>query len=140
LFYLPRNFADEMIAHAQAEAPNEACGLLAGSEGRVLKLFRATNADASPLRYSIEPKELLHYMREIDDKGWELLAIYHSHTHSEAYPSTTDVELAFYPDSLYLIISLKDRQAPIIRGFRIVDGAITEEQVILAPPPESQPS
>lgn len=135
MFYLPPQFADEIIAQAREEVPNEACGLLAGAEGRVLKLYRARNADHSPVRYSIEAKELLGYIREIDAQGWDLLGIYHSHTHSEAYPSATDLELAFYPDSIYLIVSLRDPQHPVIRGFRILEGVIIEEEVALAAHP-----
>lgn len=132
MFYLPPQYADEIIAHARAEAPNEACGLLAGSQGRVMKHYRATSAEHSPVLYSVDAKELLGYLREMDAQGWELLAIYHSHTHSEAYPSVTDVKLAFYPDSFYLIVSLQDTEHPVIRGFRIVEGVITEEEVVFA--------
>jgi proteasome lid subunit RPN8/RPN11 len=67
----------------------------------------------------------------MDRKGWDLVGIYHSHTHTEAYPSKTDVELAFYPEALYFIVSLQDRQAPVIRAFRISDGQIAEEDVII---------
>ncbi|MDP2727752.1 MAG: M67 family metallopeptidase [Dehalococcoidia bacterium] len=135
MFYLPPEYADEMIAHVRSEVPNEGCGLLAGVEGRVLKLYRTTNAEHSPVLYAIDSKELLKCLREIDAKEWELLAIYHSHTHSEAYPSATDVKLAYYPDSIYLIISLRDPQHPVIRGFRIVEGVITEEQIVPTSPP-----
>ena len=71
-------------------------------------------------------------MREMDQKEWELVGIYHSHTHTEAYPSKTDVELAFYPDALYFIVSLENREAPVIRAFRINDGRVDEEEVVVA--------
>jgi proteasome lid subunit RPN8/RPN11 len=71
-------------------------------------------------------------MRELDQKEWDLIGIYHSHTHTEAYPSKTDLELAFYPEALYFIVSLQKADAPVIRAFRIVDGEIGEEEVVVA--------
>jgi len=107
------------VAHARAEHPNECCGMLGGLDGRAVRQFRARNSEASPFMYVMEPREQLRIMDEIDDAGWDLLAIYHSHTRSAAYPSRTDVELAFFPGTLYLIVSLADRDAPEIRAFRI---------------------
>ncbi|MBI2908570.1 MAG: M67 family metallopeptidase [Chloroflexi bacterium] len=125
---LEERYAREMIAHAREEAPNECCGILAGSDSQITELFRAENSEASPTRYSIAPKDLLRIYRVIEYSGWEFLGIYHSHVASEAYPSPTDVKLAFWPDSLYFIISLLASQ-PSIRAFRIVDGEITEVKV-----------
>ena len=127
--HLTNEQAEEMIQHALAEHPNEACGLLAGKDGRVEKVYQMTNAEHSPVTYRLDPEEQYRAFMEIEEEGWELLAIYHSHSHSPAYPSATDLELAFYPDSLYLIISLADRARPIIRAFRIVEGMIEEERV-----------
>jgi len=147
--HLTNEQAEEMIRHARREYPNEACGLLAGKacpepcpersrrgsrrgsrrDGRVEKVYQMTNADHSPVTYRLDPEEQVRAFTDIEEKGWELLAIYHSHSHSPAYPSATDLELAFYPDSLYLIISLADRGRPIIRAFRIVEGVIEEERV-----------
>jgi len=121
--------AEEMIRHACREYPNEACGLLAGRDSRVERVYQMTNAEHSPVTYRLDPEEQFRVFMEIEEKGWELLAIYHSHSHSPAYPSATDLELAFYPDSLYLIISLADRARPTIRAFRIVEGVIEEERV-----------
>jgi proteasome lid subunit RPN8/RPN11 len=95
----------------------------------VEKVYPMTNADHSPVTYRLDPEEQVRAFVEIEEEGWELLAIYHSHSHSPAYPSATDLELAFYPDALYLIISLADRAKPIIRAFRIVEGMIEEERV-----------
>lgn len=120
-----------MIAHAQAEAPNECCGLLAGPQGRVERVYRAQNADLSPVRYSLAPKELLGYIKDIDDRDWDLLGIYHSHTHTHAYPSDTDVKMAFWPDCLYVIVSLEKPGEPHLRAFRILDGKIEEEDIII---------
>ena len=120
---------EEMIRHARREYPSEACGLLAGKDGRVEKVYQMTNADHSQVTYRLDPEEQYHAFMEIEEEGWELLAIYHSHSHSPAYPSATDLELAFYPDSLYLIISLAYGAKPTIRAFRIVEGMIGEERV-----------
>jgi len=127
--HLTEDQVEEMIRHAQREYPNEACGLLAGRDSRVEKVYQMTNAEHSPVTYRLDPEEQFRAFMEIEEAGWELLAIYHSHSHSPAYPSATDLELAFYPDSLYLIISLADRDQPIIRAFRIVEGVVEEERV-----------
>lgn len=124
---LERRYVDEIIRHAREEDPNECCGILAGRDGQVARLYRAVNAEASPYRYNVDPKDLLRIYKECDAQGWEFVAIYHSHTHTEAYPSATDVRLAAWPDSLYLIVSLADKANPILRAFRIQDGAIREE-------------
>ncbi len=126
---LPKAFIEEMIAHALEDAPNECCGIIAGQDGRAVKLFRAKNAEASPYRYSVDPQDLFRIYRECEEKGWDFLAIYHSHTASEAYPSPTDVRLAFWPEAYYLLVSLQDTANPVVRAFRIVDGAISEEEL-----------
>jgi len=126
---LPQSFIDEMVAHAQEDAPNECCGIIAGEDGRPVKLFRAKNAEASPYRYNVEPKDLFRIFRECDENGWSFLAIYHSHTASEAYPSPTDVRLAFWPEAYYVLVSLEDAANPVVRAFRILDGAVTEEEI-----------
>ena len=131
MFILEKSFAEEMITHAREEVPNEACGLLAGVNGRAVKLYRCMSSEKSPYRYFIDPKEQLRAMREMDERGWELLGIYHSHTHTEAYPSRTDVELAFYPEALHFIVSLAEWERPVIRAFWIVDGRISEEELLI---------
>ena len=133
---VPRAIADELIAHARTDFPNECCGMIAGLDGQAARVYRAANTESSPFMYVMEPREQLRIMEEIDEGGWDLLAIYHSHTRSAAYPSRTDVELAFFPDTLYLIVSLADREKPDIRAFRIrrdapEDAQITEEPVEL---------
>ena len=137
---IPRAFADEMIAHAQQENPDECCGLLAASDGQIVKHYRITNAEKSPFRYRMDPKDLLNATREIEDNGWDLQVIYHSHTHSEAYPSQTDARLALWrdtqeaiwPDAYYALVSLMDKANPHVRAFRIQDGgAITEEELVI---------
>ncbi len=129
---LPQKFIDEMIEHAREEAPNECCGIIAGQDGRAVKLFRGRNSEASPYRYNVDPEDLFRIHRECDGNGWSFLAIYHSHTASEAYPSPTDVRLAFWPEAYYVLVSLQDPQSPVTRAFRIVDGAVDEEELATA--------
>lgn len=129
---LERHFADQIIEQALAEYPNEACGMLAGNDGIPTKIFRMTNAEHSPVIYRMEPTEQLRVFNEMDEAGIELVAIYHSHTRSPAYPSSTDVQLAYYPESVYLIVSLRDRDHPELRGFKIVDGKVDEVELSYA--------
>jgi proteasome lid subunit RPN8/RPN11 len=134
LTQIEKRFIDEMVAHARSDLPNECCGILAGRDGRVLKLYRMTNVEASPFRFSMDPGEVVKVDTETGDNGWELLAIYHSHTRSEAYPSDTDVRIAggtaaLWPDVRYVLVSLMDEDNPQVRLFSITEGAITEEQL-----------
>jgi len=131
--YIARALLDEMIEHAMANRPNEACGMVAGIGNRAVKVYRATNAEASPVRYLMEPRDQLRIMQDMEAHGWDLLGIFHSHTHTAAYPSQTDVSLAYYPDALYIIVSLADEAHPVVRAFHIVDGQIREEPI--EPPP-----
>jgi len=124
---LRRELVEEMIAHAQNNLPNEACGILAGTRGEILAFYPATNAEHSPTRYTIDPQELLRIFREVESKGWEVMGIFHSHPVTEAYPSPTDIRLAFYPEALYFILSLRDPSQPILRAFWIIDGEVREE-------------
>jgi [CysO sulfur-carrier protein]-S-L-cysteine hydrolase len=119
----------EMIAHAREDVPNECCGVLLGRDGRVSLLRRCTNAEQSPFRYSVAPKELLAIDRQARENDWDVFAIYHSHTHTEAYPSPTDVRLAAYPDAIYILVSLREPDRPVVRAFHIRDGTITEEAI-----------
>jgi [CysO sulfur-carrier protein]-S-L-cysteine hydrolase len=115
---LSRDLVDEMVAHCEAGRPNEACGMLASENGRVVKVFRMTNAAASPMRYSLDPREQLAVYNTLEDKGWELGGVFHSHTHTAAYPSPTDLRLAS-EDVPYLIVSLAASPA-VVRAFRII--------------------
>jgi [CysO sulfur-carrier protein]-S-L-cysteine hydrolase len=110
--------AEEMVAHLDAERPNEGCGLLGARDGEVVKVFKMTNASASPVRYSLDPKQQFAVYQKLEEEGWELGGVYHSHTHTEAYPSPTDVRLAA-EDVPYVIVSLAE-DPPSIRAFRIV--------------------
>jgi proteasome lid subunit RPN8/RPN11 len=129
---LEKRYVQEMIAHALKDDPNECCGLIAGKDGRATKLYRMTNVSASPYRYDMDGKEMIPILNEIDDNGGELLAIYHSHTHSQAYPSATDVRLATWPEAYYILVSLLDHQKPEVRAYRIQEGKVTEEELKVA--------
>jgi [CysO sulfur-carrier protein]-S-L-cysteine hydrolase len=118
-----RDLLDQIIQHARAEAPNECCGMVASENGRAVEVYPAVNAAASPLRYEIEPADQYRIEMAIEDAGRDLGAIYHSHTRSEPYPSQTDVNLAFHPQSLYVIVGLAGDD-PEVRAYRIVDGRI----------------
>jgi [CysO sulfur-carrier protein]-S-L-cysteine hydrolase len=120
----------QMIEHARSEAPNECCGMIGSRDGEAVRLYRATNAAASPLRYEIEGAEQLRIYNEIEDAGLELGAIYHSHTRTEPYPSQTDINLAFYPESLYVIVGLAGSE-PDVRAFTIRGGEVAEAELVV---------
>ncbi len=123
---IPRALYDEMLAHAQADAPNECCGMIASSDGEAVRVLRAENAAASPLRFVIEPQELFASYSAIEADGYDLGAIYHSHTRSEPYPSQTDINFAAgWPGVHWLILGLAG-DAPTARIFDIRDGEVTE--------------
>jgi [CysO sulfur-carrier protein]-S-L-cysteine hydrolase len=125
---IARQLLDEIVSHAREEAPNECCGMVASRNGDAVKVYRATNAAHSPLRYELDGAEQYKIQMEIDDAGLELGAIYHSHTRTEPYPSQTDINLAFYPDALYVIVGLAG-DAPDIRAFSIRDRKVEEEEL-----------
>ena len=122
---------DAIIAHAREHAPEEACGILAGdAEGTVSKVFLMKNIEHSPNFYMLDSSEQFHVFDAMDKEGLELVAIFHSHPHSEAVPSARDMELAFYPDSLYLIISLAGAE-PDSHAYSITDGEVREVEIQL---------
>jgi proteasome lid subunit RPN8/RPN11 len=124
----------KIVDHCIAVLPNEACGILAGRGGAVLRVIAMTNAEPSPAFYVMDPGEQFKVMKELRQAGLDLVGIYHSHTGSRAYPSATDVQLASYPEAVYVIVSLMDRENPEVRGFSLRDGVIDE--VPLAADPE----
>jgi proteasome lid subunit RPN8/RPN11 len=123
---IPAAVRDEIVAHARAGLPNEACGILAGVDGRVERFFPAQPDEPSPFYYRIESRDQIRIMNEIDAAGLDLLGIYHSHTSSPAYPSRTDAEQAFWPDAVYVIVSLAGAD-PDVRGYKMHDMTVTEE-------------
>ena len=137
---IPADIREELIRHAIDGLPNEACGLLAGRDGRVERFYPMRNADQSTETYRLDPAEQFKVFAEIEDKGWELTGIFHSHTHTEAYPSATDrarahwddprtgEPTAIFPGTRYLILSLANEQ-PVLRGFRFENGEPVEEEV-----------
>jgi proteasome lid subunit RPN8/RPN11 len=126
-FRLPTDMRAAIIGHAMQEAPRECCGIIAGRDGVPMQLYETRNVAAGNRFYEIDPAQLIDLeFQELPAQGTEIVAIYHSHPESPAYPSATDVELAFWPDAVFLICSLADRDRPEIRGFRIRDGAIDE--------------
>ena len=124
---LPRAIRDEIVAHARAAAPNEACGLIAGRDGAPGRVIRCANVHEAPTtRYRIDPREQLKAFRAMDDRNEELVAIYHSHPASQPYPSPTDRGEAHYPDAVYILVSLRTDE-PEVRAFRIdADGIVRE--------------
>jgi proteasome lid subunit RPN8/RPN11 len=125
---IPAAMRDQIVAHARAGLPNEACGIIAGRDGRAERFFPAQPDEPSPYYYRIDARDQIRIMNEIDDAGLDLVGIYHSHVSSPAYPSRTDSEQAFWPDAVYLIVSLAG-DAPELKGYRIVDFAIDEERL-----------
>ena len=133
---LTRALAGELLAHARAEVPNEACGLLAGdlASGVATAYHPARNADASPYVYTVHPDDLVRIVFAIEDAGQDLLAIFHSHTHTPAVPSPTDRRQARYPDAFYLLVTLSDPDATpaeSLRAWRIRDGESREVSLSL---------
>jgi proteasome lid subunit RPN8/RPN11 len=127
---IPQALYDEIVAHAREDAPNECCGMIAARDGEAVKVYRARNAAASPYRYELEGAEQYRIQMEIEQSSLELGAIYHSHTRSEPYPSQTDINLAFYPDALYVIVGLAS-EPPEVRAFTIRDGQVGEAELVV---------
>jgi proteasome lid subunit RPN8/RPN11 len=122
-----------MVAHAREELPNECCGMIAGVDGVATAVHRVANAAASPLRYEMDPQEQYDVWKAIESGGKELLAIYHSHTKSAAYPSQTDVNQAVaWPDQIYVIVSLQDPGAPDVKAYLLKDLRISDVEVAVS--------
>lgn len=127
---IPAAIREAMIAHARACHPEEACGLLAvDAAGRLVFCYPTTNVLHSPTNYTIDPVEHFRALRHAEARGWELGGAFHSHPHTPAFPSATDVRLAAEPDWLYVLVGLADVTRPEVRGFRIRDGRVTEVSV-----------
>jgi [CysO sulfur-carrier protein]-S-L-cysteine hydrolase len=125
---------DQIVAHARADHPDEACGVIAGPAGsdRPERFIPMLNAERSPTFYRFDSLEQLRVWREMDDRDEEPVVIYHSHTATEAYPSRTDVSYASEPGAHYVLVSTRDPGADEFRSFRIADGVVTEEPVTIA--------
>jgi [CysO sulfur-carrier protein]-S-L-cysteine hydrolase len=127
---ISRELFDQMVEHARAEAPNECCGMIASRDGQAVRVHAAVNAAASPLRYEIDGAEQYRIQMDIDEADLDLGAIYHSHTRSEPVPSQTDINLAFYPDALYVIVGLAGGELDV-RAFTIRDGQVAEGELVV---------
>jgi proteasome lid subunit RPN8/RPN11 len=135
---IPKDVHDAIVAHARADHPDEACGVVAGPLGtdRPERFVPMTNAERSPTFYSLDSAEQFRVWREMDDRDEEPVVIYHSHTSTEAYPSRTDISYASEPNAHYVLVSTRDTDKLgdfQFRSFRIVDGVVTEEEVTVVP-------
>ena len=129
---IAQSLVDEMVAHAREDLPNECCGMVGGVDGAASAVVRVENAAASPLRFEMDPQGQYNALKAIEDDGQELLAIYHSHTKSAAYPSQTDVNQAVnWPDAIYLIVSLEDEDAPDVKGYWLKDLKIANAELVI---------
>jgi len=129
---IERKHLSEIISHAREEAPREACGILAGRDGRVLRLYRARNADLSPTSYRLDPEQQYRILKDTEDRGLEVVAIYHSHPSSPPTPSEKDIKQAYDTEVSYLVISLTDSVEPQVRAFRFnEDGAVEEDMAVI---------
>jgi proteasome lid subunit RPN8/RPN11 len=127
---ISQGLIDEMIAHAREDLPNECCGLVGGTGDEATSVIRVANSAASPLRYEMDPQEQYNALKTIEDGGDELLAIYHSHTKSAAYPSQTDVNQAVaWPEQIYVIVSLADEEAPDVKAYLLKDLRIADVEI-----------
>ena len=127
MLQIPQSIREAMVQRAREAYPRECCGLLAGRDGRVTHHFPMTNIEASPTRYQMDPREQFQVFKTMRALGIELLAIYHSHPDHPAYPSQTDVSLAYYPEAVYIILGIRgDSTDVVIRGFYIRNQAISE--------------
>ncbi|MCG5220513.1 M67 family metallopeptidase [Streptosporangium sp. KLBMP 9127] len=128
---IARDLVDKMVAHARADHPDEACGVIAGPVGsdRPERFIAMENAERSPTFYRFDSMEQLRVWREMDDRDEEPVVIYHSHTATEAYPSRTDIGYAAEPNAHYVLVSTKEADDVEFRSYRILDGVVTEEEV-----------
>jgi proteasome lid subunit RPN8/RPN11 len=132
---ISQELVDAMVAHARADHPDEACGVIAGPAGqdRPERFIPMLNAARSPTFYEFDSMDLLRLYREMDGRDEEPVVVYHSHTATEAYPSRTDISYASEPNAHYLLVSTREPDTEEIRSFRIVDGVVTEEEVSIVP-------
>jgi len=129
---IPKSIYQQIVEHAKKESPLECCGILGGKDHAVEKAFELQNLDQSPVRYAMAPQEQLKVFDEMEKESMEMVAIYHSHTHTIPFPSETDVKLAFYAEVSSIIISLKEKD-PVVKAFRIGKEAIYLEEIEVTP-------
>jgi proteasome lid subunit RPN8/RPN11 len=123
---IPKHIFDDMLEQAKAEAPIECCGILAGRDGRAEKLYKMANAENRRDHFMMEPEQQFEAIKDIRSSSLDMLAIYHSHPETPAWPSAEDVRLAFTPDVVYVILSLHGNNEPTIKGFQIEGGVVSD--------------
>ncbi len=129
---IAQSLIDQMVAHARKDLPNECCGMVGGADGAASVVIPVVNSAASPLRFEMDSQGQYDALKSIEDAGGELLAIYHSHTKSAAYPSQTDVNQAVnWPDAVYLIVSLQDEANPDVKGYWLKDLKIADVELVV---------
>jgi proteasome lid subunit RPN8/RPN11 len=129
---ISQSLIDEMVAHAREDLPNECCGMVGGAGGEASVVIPVVNSAASPLRFEMDSQGQYNALKAIEDGGGELLAIYHSHTKSAAYPSQTDVNQAVsWPDAIWAIVSLQDAEAPDVKGYWLKDLEIADAELVV---------
>ena len=129
---ISRELFDDMVAHARSDAPNECCGIVASQDGEARRVYRATNVEASPLKFVMDPRDQVRASTEIEDDGLDLAAIYHSHTRTAPYPSQTDINFARdWPGVLWIIVGLAGDDAEV-RTYEIRDGQVAEAELTVS--------
>jgi len=129
---IAKDLSEQLFDHCRRDFPHEACGIIAGKDDRAERIFPMKNISSTPRTfYEMEPAEQFKVIKKIRSLGLTLLGIYHSHVASQAYPSEKDRNLAFYPDAVYLIVSMLNFAAPEIKGFKINDGHVSTADIIV---------
>ncbi len=123
---IPRHIFEDMLEQARAEAPTECCGILAGRDGRAEKLYKMANAEHRCDHFMMEPEQQFEAIKDIRSSSLDMLAIYHSHPETPAWPSAEDIRLALTPNVVYVILSLQPNDGPAMKGFQIEDGTVGE--------------
>ena len=124
---------DAIVDHARETVPDECCGLLVGTESAIDEAVRARNVEPGPSRYQVDPADHIALIKRLRGSGRSIVGAYHSHPRSSAVPSPSDVDEAFYPDFVYLIVSLAATDRPECRAWRIRDGAVEEIALLVEP-------
>jgi proteasome lid subunit RPN8/RPN11 len=129
---ISQSLIDEMVAHAREDLPNECCGMVGGAGGEASVVIPVANSAASPLRFEMDPQGQYNALKAIEDDGKEMLAIYHSHTKSAAYPSQTDVNQAVsWPDAIWVIVSLENPESPVVKGYWLKDLKVADAELVV---------
>lgn len=126
---IPKQIFDEMLAHCKAGYPDEACGMLAGRDNVISKIYKMSNIDSSPVSYLMDSREQFKVMKDMRENNFSMAAIFHSHPASPPYPSAKDVSLAFYEDCVYIIVGLLEKE-PVVKGFSIKEGTVNEVELV----------